>query len=1295
MRLSNLMKKITTIALAALIMFSGVIATPQTADAATIKAKLHIGSLWYYDNSRANTFHKYVTFKLNGKSYERDAYCLHPSRGVPGAGTYTAKSVSNTNDLARVMYFAKDAPGEDLLKDYMTDKGYSSYVKSRSQFYCFMHILTAYAHIGNKAFNIYGGGRLSSKYQGAVKKAYSYCTSYANTTDATFDVRYKDSAGKTHSTVTAVFNPAKNVYTTASTKFYMSTSNKNQYFTTTVPKYTTLYVKKSGASTYKAYAGGTEGVKIGQGAYFYYEIDATKKSTGFERKVTGKIKDVDAYSMTTSSSLQSIGFFATSTAKTDTFKVNVPEIKQGKVKIYKATESVSGVIKAEPNAVFKVYNKTYGSYDAAVKHNNSIIKYAQTLTTGSDGTAISGNLYADSSTSPKNVYVVEQVSSKTGYKVAAKREVTVTSGKTTVVKDSGKNYIINKQIPLNLKVVKKAEGTHTPLSGVKFKFYTDINGTVEAKTATGAAIGEKTTDANGAITLNNLNEGVYYAKETATIDGYILDPSMQKITVSYANATYNSSTQAYEQQAALKDNKKETTHDLFLTKQTSGALWDGFWEAVDSSVSSGSTYLTNNSALKNEEFSFTVKLTGLKANTTYTYYNTIGYNKTSTSSTDNGFNSSDMYNSTGIKTLTSDSSGKATVTDTIKLPSNVVAIPNELLLKHCIGGIWFKGLPSTAKYTITEDGANYLGNSASPYTPSYTAKVYESDSFANGVSDSKTEDPGKSIATGEKSFPTLSSSFPEDYGAYYIFCNDASVTHKLVITKDVEGVGASKDEEFGFEIAALTSASNASINPPPSYVIYSINEYGERVVSKSGTLTIARVLQGNVYYNRIEDALKAGETLELKDLRTSTAVTVSEQKSDYRPSYIRTVSSQASSTSDEVVCGTENTKLTANSYYYNDDTQQTIVKYDFTNTAPKTPKYNSLVLKKETNTVGISDEFTFDINLSGIADSQLAPYAIVKSGSNKLTMSTDGTLISTTQGSSNTAIGGMCLTFTRSDGRTKTVRTDINGNLNFEQKVVANWIKQKGSSDFTITWLGGTVNASLDASGNVVMDTVETAAKYEVVATSLDDTLTKTITLKKGETARIDGLPENSSYNIAEHRSAYTPSYTVLRNNGETSKELMSDAGLTTNDGDAISFDDGAKYTDVVTFTNKKTGNNLQVNKSTSDSTTADSFDYTTQLSGLNDSSYVAVVPGNGTFDITIGTTGDLMIKQTSGTSISLEGIPIKITRPDGDTIIAKTNSSGTVPASEYVDWLTDGQTESFDFIVDFLGTEVEMFCTM
>ena len=1294
MRLSNLIKKITTIALAALIMFSGVIATPQTADAATIKAKLHIGSLWYYDGSRANTFHKYVTFKLNGKSYERDAYCLHPSRGVPGAGTYTAKSVSNTNDLARVMYFAKDAPGEDLLKDYMTDKGYSSYVKSRSQFYCFMHILTAYAHIGNKAFNIYGGGKLSSKYQGAVKKAYSYCTSYANTTDATFDVRYKDSAGKTHSTVTAVFNPAKNVYTTASTKFYMSTSNKNQYFTTTVPKYTTLYVKKSGASTYKAYAGGTEGVKIGQGAYFYYEIDATKKSTGFERKVTGKIKDVDAYSMTTSSSLQSIGFFATSTAKTDTFKVNVPEIKQGKVKIYKATESVSGVIKAEPNAVFKVYNKTYGSYDAAVKHNNSIIKYAQTLTTGADGTAISGNLYADSSTSPKNVYVVEQVSSKTGYKVAAKREVTVTSGKTTAVKDSGKNYIINKQIPLNLKVVKKAEGTNTPLAGVKYKFYTDIDGTVEAKTASGTAIGEKTTDSNGAININGLNEGVYYAKETATIDGYVLDASLKKITVSYANATYNSSTQAYELKAEFT-NKKETTHDLFLTKQTSGALWDDFWEAVDSSVSSGSTFLENNTSLKTEAFTFTVKLTGLKANTTYTYYNTIGYNKTSTSSTDNGINSPDMYGSSGIKTFTADSSGKATVTDTIKLPSNVAAIPNTLLLNHCIGGIWFEGLPSTAKYTITEDGANYLGNSASPYTPSYTAKVYESDSFANGISDSQTADPGKSIATGEKSFPTLSSSFPEDYGAYYTFCNDASVTHKYIIEKKVDGVGASTEEDFDFEINIVAPGINNG--EKLSYVIYSYNEYGEKIVAKSGVPQATPGSNLGDYYIRIK--LKANQIFELSGIKEGTIVTTYENESDYKPSFkgyeYAAGEKQPDETFDDIEGTANNGLATAGDPFYYGATKQMIIKYEFTNTAPKTPKYNSLVLKKETNTAGTTDEFSFDVNLSGVADAQLAPYAIIKPGSNKLTMSTDGTLISTTQGTSNTAIGGMCLTFTRSDGRTKTVRTDSNGTLNFEQKVVANWIRQKGSSNFTITWIGGTVNASLDSSGKVVMDTVETAAKYEVVATSLDDTLTKTITLKKGENARIDGLPENSSYNIAEHRSAYTPSYTVIRHNGDTSKELMSDAGLTTNDGDAITFDDGAKYTDVVTFTNKKTGNNLQVNKSTSDSTTTDSFDYTAQLSRLNDSSYVAVVPGDGTFDITIGTTGTLMIKQTAGTSISLEGIPIKITRPDDDTMIAKTNSSGEVAASEYVDWLTEGQTESFDFIVDFLGTEVEMTCSM
>lgn len=90
-------------------------------------------------------------------------------------------------------------------------------------------------------------------------------------------------------------------------------------------------------------------------------------------------------------------------------------------------------------------------------------------------------------------------------------------------------------------IVVKQDGdnTDTKLSGAKFKLYSDQSATKEVAVSlangvytvdpNGKAV--LTTDTDGRITVNGLDSGTYYLKETKAPSGYKLDDTVQKVTV--------------------------------------------------------------------------------------------------------------------------------------------------------------------------------------------------------------------------------------------------------------------------------------------------------------------------------------------------------------------------------------------------------------------------------------------------------------------------------------------------------------------------------------------------------------------------------------------------------------------------------------------------------------------------------------------------------------------------------------------------------------------------------------------
>jgi uncharacterized surface anchored protein len=151
-----------------------------------------------------------------------------------------------------------------------------------------------------------------------------------------------------------------------------------------------------------------------------------------------------------------------------------------------------------PGAVFGVYNA-------------STDEQADTLTTGSDGTATSAAL------SPGEYYLSQLTAPQGFTPIAASVGATVTAGNTADV------FIYNTAVPANgyIRLTKLEEGTNKPLAGVVFGVYdASDNSKVE----------ELTTGADGTAVCE-LPAGVYYLIELRGLDGYEITTDKTGITV--------------------------------------------------------------------------------------------------------------------------------------------------------------------------------------------------------------------------------------------------------------------------------------------------------------------------------------------------------------------------------------------------------------------------------------------------------------------------------------------------------------------------------------------------------------------------------------------------------------------------------------------------------------------------------------------------------------------------------------------------------------------------------------------
>ena len=187
------------------------------------------------------------------------------------------------------------------------------------------------------------------------------------------------------------------------------------------------------------------------------------------------------------------------------FSVTVSDpVIYGKIQLTKyALNTVSGDKQPEEGAMFTVYLKSAGSYDAAKEAERDII------TIGKNGKGISKSL-------PYGTFCVQQRTGWAGYdRDETVYEVTISKDGQTVTEDhSGHDLTIYNNIWTGRLSILKVDGAdNTPLSGAVF-------------TLTGSDSSESTltTGEDGTVTFENLLFGISYVwKETKAPKGYLLN----------------------------------------------------------------------------------------------------------------------------------------------------------------------------------------------------------------------------------------------------------------------------------------------------------------------------------------------------------------------------------------------------------------------------------------------------------------------------------------------------------------------------------------------------------------------------------------------------------------------------------------------------------------------------------------------------------------------------------------------------------------------------------------------------
>lgn len=675
--------------------------------------------------------------------------------------------------------------------------------------------------------------------------------------------------------------------------------------------------------------------------------------------------------------------------------------------------------------------------------------------------------------------------------------------------------------------------------------------------------------------------------------------------------------------------------------------------------------------------------------------------------------------------------------------ARIVGLPTGAEYQITEKGGSFDGKPYTASYNIDMDEAGEAGDGTSAHADMATA-MFPNLNVGDIAYDKRTGKPGKGVSTG---WDKMTFAGGEGSMQAYLFENSLETSNTLSISKNVAGSEANPDQNFKYRVDFWKEGSdgkkNAVYGPYPDWTVYEKGEDGKETAVKNNFKFIGSYNSSTSY---MEFTLKDNQRIEFTGIPAGVKYNVTETKSDYIPSYEKYVYAATDScpASPTATSAEENEKanraMTVDGEFNNEDTS---VNHEirFKNTLPEEEKYNTLRLKKITSDNNVEEGFTLGFSITGMTPN--AWYSLILKGDTSKT-ATETTYqlvdnvsdtealslaVQNVQDAAEGYVKGLPIKLTRLiDDKAKTVSTGDDGILSLDDYV--DWIF--GDTDITgkdtkteyvdVEIEGKTATYAITYNGFANIDAGEDIYELELASrttlefrcngilsrqASDDGTLnyrgTAPYPMKGGMTAEIGKIPAGAKYSVWEITpTGYTPSYQIERFNVTDSgnKHQTIDSGKGSQDEscetDTIAFKSDAAYLDVVTFTNSKESYNLEVFKQVAGGST-DKFPFRVDLTDAGNAPLYAVIPGQYSFSIDIGSTGTISAVQTfpttSGSSVGakLSGVPIKITRPDGESIVKSFDENGTVSADEYMEWLIGDQTSTFDFTVDFLGTTVTM----
>lgn len=507
----------------------------------------------------------------------------------------------------------------------------------------------------------------------------------------------------------------------------------------------------------------------------------------------------------------------------------------------------------------------------------------------------------------------------------------------------------------------------------------------------------------------------------------------------------------------------------------------------------------------------------------------------------------------------------------------------------------------------------------------------------------------------------------------------------LTVNKQLVGSEADPDEKFVFhvDIENLDETEEGGRYTAPKYAVYTKAAGGVKInesMQESQEITEDHM--------RITVNLKGDQCLEVDKLPLGATYRVTEEASDYTPAYeVTQLEGTAQALEGTAV---SNHELATGKFECKNVTGNKRTEMTFFNQVPKDDPSNELQIRKQTTDGNTEDSFGYTASLSKLDKN--TPYVILLAGSENYTLSISASG-GTVKNPSGAGVAGVPVTITRSDDKSKLVRTDRNGAIDLSE--ISAWMKQKGNR-VTVKFL--TAEKALDLEGSGVS---LTCSDYRIQSFTTDGNGRGSVSfsLKSGQSAYIPGLPGSSKYEVSEEASRYMPSYVISRfdNKSGSVGKLGMDSGeskqpLTTTEEE---FQVSRSTIDLVEFTNTTDTTRLKITKESTEENDPTLFDYRVNMSGLSRSSYLAVLPGNESATIETTRSGNIKVTVVNSELFAdgdLSGIPVRIIREDKSSRTLYTDSRGRIDAKYYTDWLKEGAKgkASFNYTVEFLDQSIE-----